>query len=336
MGTSGAAIMTKPIDRFVSENRRATRRIDSTFVEVASLRRRQFDFGISQFQISTSLEIYTRDLNNGLYSGHPDEEHGSGFGVAGDKRGDWELQSVVPVSKAFVRDGRNAIRDALSGDNTGAIGKTVVGDGDSTALTTNTSLDNETGRGFAWAMVGPDSNTTISRSHLLFSDFGEEVSEFGVESSGDDLYNRIVTSSVNLLQTEELRIDVTFEVDGSGRGNSEITNHGKDTVAESIRSTEDIVGIERFAFGTGDSEPSEDDESLEEEVFEKNVGYHIEPEIVTVYSIVVEAEPDAQPVTITEMGVKDNTGRLIWRTTIDGYEKNEDSEFEVYTGFRAK
>lgn len=328
--------MTKPIDRFVSENRRATRRIDSTFVQVASQRRRQFDFGVSRIHIPTSIEVYTRPLNDGLYSGHPDPVHGSGRGTSGDRRGAWQLVTNEEVSEAFVKEGRNAVRDALNGDTTAAIDRTLVGSGQSTATGTNTQLESQTGSAFAWGKAGASANETLSRSHFLFGEFGDAVSEFGVESGSGRLYNRITTTTVNPSKSEELRVDVLFEVDGEGRGNAAFTNEGDAAVAETIRSQDSAVGIEEFAFGTGSTDPTKSDTMMENESFSQKAGRALEPEVITSHTTVLEHQPSTQPVTISEIGLRDNTGRLIWRTTIDGYEKSEDVEFEVFAAFRAK
>lgn len=328
--------MTKGIDRFVSENREATKRIDSTFVEVSSNRKKRFDFGTNVFQIPTSIEVYTRPLNDGLYSGHPNAQHGSGRGTAGDRRGSWTLQTEEEVSEEFLKEGRNAVRDALAGDANGTVGKTVVGNGTNDALASNTQLQNKTGENFSWGYQGPYTNSTIARSHYLFGQFGDAVSEFGVESRGGQLYNRITTSSINPNKSEEMRVDILFEVGGYGRGNSAITDDGRDAVAETIRSSDSLIGIEEYAFGDGDSNPTNDDIALDNELFTKTAQNEIEPEIVSPHTVVFEPEPSTQPHTIREMGIKDNNGRLLWRTVIDDYDKDSSVEFEVYAGFRAK
>lgn len=328
--------MPKGIDRFVSENRRATKRIDSTFVEVSSRRRRQFNFGVSRFQVPTSIEVYTRPLNGSLVSGHPEAEHGSGRGVSGDVRGSWTLVTDEEMTEAFVTDGRNAIRDSLDGQESGSISEIAVGSGTNDALTSNTTLQSETGRDSAWAYQGSSSNSTEARCHFLFGEYGENISEFGVLSGNNQLFNRITTTTVTPDKSQEVRIDILFEIGASGVGNSAITMDGRNAVAETIRSPNTVVGLEEYAFGDDSTSPTIGDTSLGNELFTKAAERQIEPEKITAHTVVFEVEPAGQPYTIREIGIKDNTGRLIWRTVVEEFDKDDTTEFEVYAGFRAK
>lgn len=328
--------MPKGIDQFVSENRRATRRIDSTFIEVSSQNRVQYNFGNNKLQLPASIEIYTRPINDGLYSGHPNPEHGSGRGRGGDRRGSWTLQENEELSEEFVKQGRNAIRDTLAGEGQGGIREVVVGSGTTEAQTANTRLEQEHGRTFAWGHQGPSSNTTNARSHFHFAECGDGISECGVVSGNSRLYNRITTNPVTVNEEQEVRVDVLFEVLGSGTGNSVVTDDGLNAIAESIRTTEANVGIEEFTFGSSDATPSKSDSALGNELFTKRAERNREPEVVTAHSVVFEAEPSGQPYTVKEMGLKDNTGRLLWRTVVDPFDKDDSTEFEVYSSFRAK
>lgn len=328
--------MPKGIDRFVSENRRDTRRLESTYVSVSTRRRAQFDFGLSEYHIPTSVEVYTRPLNDGLYSGHPDAKHGSGRGVAGDQRGAWTLVEDTAVSEEFVRDGRNAVRDVLSGSNTQSIAKTTLGDDSTDASASDTQMLSQNGSRFAWSFQGGNSNETVARSHYRFGDYGEAISEFGVLSDSGDLYNRITTTTVNPTVNEEVRVDMTFKVGGVGKGSSVLTDDGRDALAEAIRGTSTTIGIEDFVFGDDGTSPTTGDTALGNQLFSKVAAHDLSPERITAHAVVFEVEPNTQPHTIREIGLKDNTGRLLWRVVIDAYDKDSSVEFEVYSGFRAK
>lgn len=328
--------MPKPIDRFVSENRRATQRIDSTFIEVSTNRRKNMTFGVQEFGVPTSVEVYTRDLGNGLISGHPNAKHGSGRGQSGDLRASWSLETDTEASEAFTVNGRNIIRDALDGDANAAIAEIAVGSGSQDANEGNSAMQSETGREHAWGKQGQFSNSTLAQASFLFHQYGDEIAECGVYSGTDDLFNRITFSTINPTKEQEVRIEVLFEVGGDGRGNSAITNDGRDAVAETIRSTDTPIGIERIAFGTDDTSPANNDSSLGNKIFDVIVERETNAEVVTAHAVVFKDEPSSQPVTLQELGAVDNTGRLIWRAVFDSFEKKDDNEIEVYVSFRAK
>lgn len=328
--------MPKPIDRFVSENRRATRRIDSTFIQVSTNRRKQMDFGVQLITVSTTIEVYSRDLNDSLISGHPAAKHGSGRGVSGDRRGSWSLETDTESSEDFTTGGRNNVRDSLDGTATAGIDEIAVGSGSQDADEDDTSLQTQTGRVHAWGIQGSSTDTSLARAIFLFDEYGDAISEAGVYSGGGTLFNRITFSSINPSNEKEIRVDIEFDIDGEGRGDSVITNDGLAAIAESIRDTNSQVGLETMAFGDGTTSPSKSDSALVNKLFDVNVDRLLNEEIVTTLATVFEQEPATQPVNIKEIGVFDNKSRLIWRTLTQTFEKNSNNELEVYAAFRAK
>lgn len=329
--------MPKGIDEFVSENREQVNKIDATFIPVSTQDTKRLTFTNSEIRIGVEIEVFTRPLNNTLISGHPNgTKHGSGYGVAGDVRGDWTLVTDTEQSKDFVQEGRNNVRDTLAGETTGSIEETAVGTGTSDANQNNTSLGNETNRVFAWGKQGANAEETVAESYFLFHEFGDSVTEYGVYSEDGKLYNRITTSSVNPTKEEELRTETTFSITGNGIGNSVITNTGEQVVAESLRSTDTAVGIDEVAFGNGTASPSKTDTSLGNQTFKKVSQRQKDPETVTAHTVVFQNEPGIQPTDVKEIGVIDANGRLIWRTLVDSFTKDSNVEFEVFAGFRAK
>lgn len=329
--------MTKGIDRFVSENRDQITNINANFTPISTQSTQNLSFRYSVIEVEVEIEVYTRPLNNSLISGHPNGSvHGSGEGTLGDNRGNWSLESITMESEDFVQTGRNNVRDVLAGDTTGAIRQTAVGT-DSTGVNPgDTSLGNESGRVFAWGKEGGTTKESIAESIFLFSQFGDSVSEYGVYSDSGVLYNRIVTSTVNPSSEEELRTETTFTITADGLGSSVVTNTGEEQIAASLRSVGTAIGLREFGFGNGTSTPSKTDTSLDNELFTKIAEQQRGPEVVTAHTIVFEFEPSTQPVDISEVGVFDNNGNLIWRTTLETFEKDEQTKFEVFAGFRAK
>lgn len=329
--------MPKGIDRFVSENRDQIRKIDATFIPISTQSTKNLSFKDSEIQVNVQIEVYTRPINNSLISGHPNGSvHGSGEGVSGDQRGSWTLETDTEQSKDFVQSGRNNVRDVLAGDTTGAVRQTAVGTDTADANPANTALGNETGREFAWGKQGENANESVAESIFLFHEFGDAVSEYGVYSDGGTIYNRIVTSSVNPSSEEELRTETTFKVTGDGLGSSVITNTGEERIAASLRSIDSAIGLQDLAFGDGSTTPSKSDTSLDNQLFSKIAEQQKDPEVVTAHTVVFDFEPAGQPVDISEIGVFDNSGNLIWRTTVETFEKDDQTEFEVFAGFRAK
>lgn len=329
--------MPKGIDEFVSENRQSTNRIDATFIQVSGQQRQNLNFLNSFILVPTSIKVYTRPLNNSLISGHPDgSSHGSGYGEAGDVRGGWTLVEDVEETENFTQSGRNAVRNVLAGETSAAIDSTAVGAGTTPADPDDTSLQSESGRANAWGREGASVNETISQSFFLFNQFGDSVSEFGVYSGNGNLLNRVTTSAVNPGASEELRVDVSFTIQGSGLGDSVITDDGKASIAESLRRKDTQIGIQEFVYGSGSSDPSPSDSSLESPEFTKIAATEKDPQILIAQTILTEAEPKNQPVNISEIGVKDNNGRLIWRAAIEQFEKTTEFGFDTAAGFRIK
>lgn len=325
--------MTRRIDRFVSENRNEIDRINATFVPVSGQTNQTLSFTNSEIEIGVQIEVYKRSLGNSLISGHPDTQHGSGNGVSGDDRGSWSLLEDVEDSENFVQGGRNNTRDALAGESQANFGKTAIGTGNGSVTPSDTSLDSETSRVFAWGEQGGQSNQAVSKSIFLFSQHGQDVSEFGVYSEDGTLYNRIVTPSLTPDLETELRVETQFTVKGYGIGDSVITDTGEDQIAKSLR-TPQSIGADEIAFGDGTTSPSASDTALDNELLRKTAEKLKSPEVLTVQTLVFDNEATGQD--ISEIGVFDNDGNLLWRIVIDTFSKTSEKEFEAVCGYRIK
>lgn len=327
--------MTKRIDEFVSENRRDIKKIDSTFIPISGQSDKNLSFSDNEFQINVSIEVYTRPLNQALVSGHPNgDTHGSGHGESGDDRGEWTLHDDFEVSAQFVVSGRDSVGEALAGTEGAVVQETAIGNGTNEAQVTDNSLQSEVSRSSAWK-IETTGNESVVGSVFLFSETGSEVSEYGVYSGNDKLYNRITTQTNSISNEEEIRVETTFTVTGDGTGNSVITDTGEGKVAQSFVSGTPI-GIDAFAFGSGSTSPSESDTSLAVPEFDKPAQQTASPEAITARTIVFEDEPQSQPITLSEIGVEDNNGDLLWRTTLEPFEKTDSFEFTATVGFRIK
>lgn len=323
----------------VARNRRDVTRLDGAFVSVPDRVQQNLRFLRNSLGVDVALSVYTRSLNDGLYSGHPDgEQHGSGHGVSGDQRGGW-TQVASGSTSEWTRGGRNAIRDALDGQSSGSIGGTSVGTGSSDANSSDSSLEAETGSTFAWG-VKDAQDEVRARSHYLYAEAGDgnpDPQEFGLESAGGVLMARATTSStVPLGPSEELRVDLTVTISGGGTGNSAITDAGRGTLADSIQTQGTVAGLTELAWGTGTPSPSASSTSLANEVFRKDVERTLDLETIRVSAPQFEFEPSSQPHEYTEVGVFDDSGDLFWLVEFgdDPYDKDEDTRFTTQVGFR--
>ncbi|AGM11218.1 hypothetical protein M197_gp53 [Haloarcula hispanica tailed virus 2] len=321
----------------VAENRRNVQRIDGRFIFVPDRRDQNLTFGRNSFEMDAEVEVYTRSLNDGLYSGHPDPEHGSGRGVAGDVRGAWSLQEDVEVSTEWTRDGRNAVRDALAGE-TGSVDEIAVGTGSGDAAVDDTTLGAQTGSTFAYGIRSTEAfNAVRARANFLYSETGSgglDPLEYGLFDASGRLMARITTSAVPVSNNEEVRVDITVTISGSGNGSSAITDDGETAVADSLQLEAQTIGLDEIAWGTGTTAATTSDTALETEVYRATCQRTKDLEVITVSAPQFESQPAGQPYDYTEVGVFDNQGNLVWRTTMDPFEKTDNVRFTTSVGFR--
>jgi len=321
----------------VAENRESARRLDGQFVTLPETARINLNFARNTIEVAVSLDIYTRPLNTNLISGHPDgSQYGSSFGESGDARGAYSAKSITVQSKEWTKTGRDGVRDALNGEATGAIREIAVGTGTAAAGTGDTALGTETGRTVAYGLKD-SSNVVRARGTFRFSEDGlggSDATEFGLFSDGGDLLARVVTDPITVSEDEELRADITLTVTGSGVGDSEFTNDGEAVVADAIRSPGTVVGIAELALGTDDTSPSKSDSALGGEVLSKDTLREKSNESIEATIRVLASEPSSQPVTLREIGAKDNNGNLLWRAIYEDRDKDESYGFDAGVGFR--
>lgn len=322
----------------VAENRRNVQRVNSSFVSVPGRRSQGLSFQSNSITVEPSVEVYTRPLNDTLISGHPNgDQYGSGHGVSGDTRGDWTLRENVETSTVWVRGGRNAVRDSLAG-GAGSVEAIAVGTDGSNKDSTAEALGTETGRTFAYGLrgVGEAENQTRARANFRYAEIGRgglDPQEYGLLDSTGRLMGIVTTDAVPVSASEEVRVDITVTISGNGGGEAVVTENGEEAVAESIQLEGVTVGLDEMAWGIGTSTPTTTDTALDNEVFRKNVARSKDLEQITVSAPQFESEPTGQPYNYTEVGVYDNAGRLMWRTTMSEYTKTDEVRFTTSVTF---
>lgn len=313
--------MPRRIEETVAKNRAGRKRLESYSIEVSSDATRDYVFTGNTVEVSVGVEVYTRPLADTLIVGHPDAAQGVGRGGLGDNRGSWTFVTETEQSAAFTKGGRETVVDALAG-NLNGLAALAVGAGTGAAATGDTALEDEGGSVFAFGLKDA-TNVTRARGPFLFHQFGDTVSEFGVEDRDGALMARLTTSTVNPAVDEELRVGVSFTFEGSGIGDAVVTSAGEQGIADAIKLQNETVGLAEVAIGTGTTTPAKSDTTLETELDTKNAAREIGTESLRAYTKWYKNEPAGQPVNVSEIGVIDNFGNLVWRAVFDPFEKND-------------
>lgn len=331
----------RKLDERVAQNQQTGRRVESNFLEVADRGRKDHSFLRNEFVVDVTVSVWRRPIEGGLISGHPDPEHGSGRGVSGDQRGEWQLIGEEDQSVRFTRQGRRAMRDTLDGQDDNVAG-VVVGDGVTIPTTTDEELVDETGRDFAWGHN--EENVGYATGEFRFQDT-IDPREFGVLDGDDQLVSRAVLDDLGTDSSDEIRVEFEFDIQGEGRGSSVIVDEGPEAVATAFTSRA-TFGLTEIAIGVGgdpddeEGDFSETDTSLNEEVYRKGVERFIDLDGIRTRTLFHEHEPPDgegpvnQPFEITEIGVFDNAGRMVWATSLTPEEKNEEVTLSTTVGFQ--
>lgn len=318
--------MPRRIEETVARNRAGQKRLEGYSIEVNASGTRDYVFTGSTVEVTVGIEVYTRPLGNTLIMGHPQAKQGMGRGGMGDNRGSWSLVTSTEESGEFTKDGRGTVIDTLAG-NINGLAALAVGTGTGAASVSDSALESRTGSTFAFGLKDA-ANVTRARAPFLFQEFGDTVAEFGVEDRDGDLMARLTTTTINPAVDEELKVGITFEFNGHGIGDSVVTNAGEKAIADAIQIKSETVGLYEVAVGTGTTDPSKSDTTLAAEEDRKRASRDRGNETLRSFAKWYKNEPSTQPVTLTEMGVFDYGGDLVWRTVYDGFEKNSAFPFQ--------
>lgn len=321
------------IEDAVARNRGSARKLETYEVEAGGDPLQEYNFDGSVVEVGVTAEVYTRPINSTLVFGHPSSAHGFGRGDFGDRRGSWTSQETVSSSSGeFTRLGREAVADALQGALRG-VGSAVVGSGTAAPSVSDSSLAAEEGSAPAWATKDAN-NETRAVGTFLFSGFGDAVNEMGIEADNDDLIARLTASGVNPTAEQEARVDVTMTFVGNGVASGVVTDNGETAIADSIESFGSVVGIEAVAIGTGTAQEAESDTSLANELDRKNALHDRRPEQVRAYTKWYGGEVSGTPHSVSEMGLFDNSGRLVFRIVFDPFTLTDESDPSVGASIR--
>lgn len=329
----------------VARNRQGVRRVDSQFYEAPGRKQDNLRFLRNTFSVEPEGgTVETRPMGSGLISGHPDgETHGSGYGESGDHRGTWQTaaQGGQPGPGLWLRNGRNAVRDSLTGAAGKQLGRVGAGTGGDTPQAVSlAALGSPLGTGAAWSGT-PGTDQVSVTGELRSTDVvggGDNITEYGVYAEDGTLVARYLSDGAGIPRDSdfEVRLSATFTATGSGAGNATVTDAGVDMVRDTLLGSGGGVGIDTVAWGDGT--PSTDPPALGSAVLSKEVAASTATEQLRVSSPQFADEPASQPVTYSEAALFDNRGNIIW---ISGYvpnafEKDAGTQFTTVIGFRLK
>lgn len=324
----------REIQERVAENRRQTRKIDTTLVEVSARNERTLTFTRNFIEVDVQLSLETRDLNDTLISGHPDEQYGSGRGRGGDLRGEWVVTNVEVSSNELVRSGRRYVRDSLDGQPV-SLSSIKIGTGDTPVFVSDDSLEVPTSSSFTTNVRDDFDTIRIITTPFLFQK-GKDAQEVGLFDEQGSMIGRVVTEASFEDSNKEYRPNIQLQTIGNGIGDSVFTADGITAIVDAIEDETVSLRFNAIAFGSGEAEPEEENSSLEQEVAKVDSENDVNPEQINVSARLFRDEPANQPVDITEVGVFDTQDRLIWRTLNNKITKNENIGILGTVGFNVQ
>jgi len=319
--------MPRQVDRYVAENRQRIRGVDRRFIEVDSNQNRDFSFGPSTVEAVVSIELYKRTTGGQIIPGHSEDAHGFGRGTFGDDRGAWSSVTTTEASVEFTKKGREAVAEALNGE-AGAVEEGVAGVDGTTASTGDTALGDERER------VGVFATKDDFRTVRTYATYGAStptgVVEFGLVDGDGRLLCRVTIASQSIATDDELKANILVEFVGDGIGNSVVTNDGEEAVADAFKDPKSNVGPTEFGFGSGSTTFSKSDSALTTEEFRKACARELGRDFVIAKTHVYEDESGVtEPVDISEMAVFDNSGRMVWATTMRQFTNTDSIGFNA-------
>jgi hypothetical protein len=302
----------------IQQNRRGVNKLESYLRNPSPKQSTTLTAPGVSVNVSVSATIYTRPINESLTVGHPDASNQPGRGTIGDRRGSW-TQVATSTDGEFTDGGKRALAVALTGANQG-VSHAEAGSGTTAPSTADNALENGAGQVGSWYDLGTDTNTTFL-ADFRFNEFGDTIEELGLWTPDNKLVCRLTTESVDPAASEEIKIAVELTLSTSSSSNAAVTN--TTAISDSLGSPSTSVGLEKIAIGTDSTNPTSSDTALGNEVIRKNTDHEASAASVTPWTIIFRPEPSTQPHDITELGVIDGDGTLVWRSVFGAETKDD-------------
>lgn len=300
------------IEDEIQENRRQVGRAFAREREPSSSASTGLSTSPIPAEVSVDVDIYTRPINGMAAVGHPDAGNAVGRGTVGDVRGSWALQDSISDT-TLTRSGRRRVCESLAGERI-TIGAVNCGRGSNSASPIADASDVTRGRGSVRFHQAPNPVTTVRIEDQFTRDFVDE------------------TVSVAASKQEEVRVDATLTFSGVSRSSSEAVTDIR-AVAQTLREA-DGQTIATLALGTDATSPTASDTSLGNEQIRKNAQTNRRGTNCAAETVIFRGEPTGQPYDFVEIGLFDDSARLMMRSVFDPTTKDDQIRLAPRTGFQ--
>jgi len=318
------------ISGIVAENKERILQRESTTVSYTADGRRELTFSWT-VSLSVDIEVQYRPLNGGLISGNRNEENGSGRGVSGDVRGEWKPLLEDYDTAKWTRDGRRSVIRSIIGVTN--IDEIALGNSSTDASLSDSQLISEESRRTSfnrYAEIGDIPKKTVFQD-FRFQDVNE-IYEIGLFDVQDRLLWRGTFDEPIPANGSEMRILLTIQAEGSGRGSTIVSKQAENSVVESTLTGERYYS--EIAFGEGGG-PEPPDYDLESEVFRQIAFADRSGSTMELYTDLRGSDP-GDSFDLSELGFYNRRDRLLFGATFDPFGYDEDTTARVIINFRVR
>lgn len=324
--------MVESIDKFAAENRRKIRNTAGRFVEVNAGAQRNLFFGVSQVAFLVESSVETRDTGDQVVVGNADESKGFGRGTFGDDRGEFTEEPEAVESETATENGLSTVALLVSGDLNTPVDVVGYGYGDDEADRLDDSLSDRADS--LNAVVEVESNVIdvygIIPNTVAVGDGFESSVDFGDGS----ILSR-TTAQANISPTEDVRVSVTYTVEGFGRGASIFPDAGEAAIAACVAYPSLFGIVSDYSFSDTEN-IDESTTTLPDESFDTQANTTSESVSLSVEGRVEAGDPPEQftPGTLREVSVVTGTDAVLWSTPTRNFPVDDETAFTVEMSMR--
>jgi hypothetical protein len=260
-----------------------------------------------------------------------------GIGTFGDDKSDFEVTNTAQQSAVVTRTGRRVIAELISGVENG-ITTIAYGDDGTDAELSDDSLGNRIASTGVTSRLKPKLNKSHVRGVFASTEFlpdEDDVFEISAESQGGGLMAR-ATVDVEVDSDTEVRAGVIVTFEGDGVGNSVVTNAGEAAFADAVQVPGNTVEFATWAFGRSGGDEDATMTSLYDQVFTVDATAESDRDRAIIMGDVPSnaAPANERPFDVGQVGIIDDSGRLVWVSPTQEFVFGDDTKFNVESFFK--
>lgn len=324
------------VQDFVVENRRRIRRNQSRFQEFDALQTRDLSLGRSFIDVAVDVRVERRTTGTQVIFGHPDETKGFGRGTFGDDRGEWETVAETSKSAALLQSGRSIVATSLSDVDTGPYVVRLGYDGEDAATSDGGLFTPADATAYVPEEVTPGGVGTISiRSAFDTEDVAADgtARDFEAIADGDQPIAR-VTATVDVENTDDLRVTVDMTFSADGIGTSTFTDAAPESLRDTFASSIDANAFAEWVISTSADQIDPSDTALTPASGRADATSTAEGSGVRPVAEFDETKiDDPLPLVIESAGLYDEAGSLVWGVVTRPLPVDADTEFITEADF---